>query len=144
MLQYDRDIASNPFMLEHDTNVEIENSSGSGEDELIQHQSGSFVRRHSKAIPGYHPRDGHNSFRTLSPQEPHHTVSHTPPGPLPYTTLPAVNTIEPPLSNIHYPSTPVYQTQAPVVRPQEQWSPESDYASALVGALKIDDSGVGK
>lgn len=66
----------------------------------------------------------------------------------PYPGLPSAEIINSPLSAAHY-QTPVYHVHPPmhVLRHQEQsWNsnPDNEYASALVGSLKIDDGGVGK
>ncbi|KAL7269884.1 hypothetical protein RUND412_007427 [Rhizina undulata] len=145
MVQYDRDFASAQVVIDQEGYNEFDNSSGSGEDELIQHPSGHIIRKPSRnTLPGYGPRDG-SAFRTLSSPQQHHTSAHTPPNPLPYPNINSGDAIEPPLSGIHFP-TQVYQPQT-VIRQQEQWAPESDYTSTahvsgVLGQLKIDDSGV--
>jgi hypothetical protein len=142
MVQYDRDFAPSQVVMEQETNGDFENSSASGEEDLMQHASGHIVRKTSRTtVPGYHSRDGNAAFRTLSPSE-HHGPSHRPSNTLAYPGITAGEVVEP----LHF-QAPVYQTQ-PVMRQQDQWAAESDYASAahvsgVLGQLKIDDSGVG-
>ncbi|KAH0608934.1 uncharacterized protein H6S33_001162 [Morchella sextelata] len=141
MVQYDRDFAPSQVVMEQETNGDFENSSASGEEDLMQHASGHIVRKTSRTtVPGYHSRDGNAAFRTLSPSE-HHGPSHRPSNTLAYPGITAGEVVEP----LHF-QAPVYQTQ-PVMRQQDQWAAESDYASAahvsgVLGQLKIDDSGV--
>ncbi|PUU82536.1 hypothetical protein B9Z19DRAFT_1099110 [Tuber borchii] len=142
MVQYDRDFApSQP--LEQDGNGEFDNSSGSGEEEMI---SGHLVaRKQGRNTLNYHPRDGHGAYRNISPPEQHHSTSHGAPPAIAFSGIHSGDDIEPPLSGMHFP-TPVYQTQA-VMRPQEQWPGDTEYVSTahvsgVLGQLKIDDSGV--
>lgn len=121
MVQYDRDFAANQIVMEHEQNVEFGDSSGSGEDDLAH---GGLRKRASVAYAAGPARDGHG-YRTLSPQEPHAGV--------PYAALATVD--------VDF-AAPVYQQQ-PVMRPPEQWAADTDIPADLVGALKIDDSGIG-
>jgi len=136
MLQYDREYASQ-VVMGHDQNVDFGDSGGSGEEEMMHHM-GKPNRPH---MPGYH-RDN-NHYRHLSPQD-HHGPGHSQHGPMPYSGLAAGDAVEPALSPVHshFHQSPVYPSQD-VMRQQEQWHADSDYASALVGSLKIDDDGVG-
>jgi len=143
MVQYDRDFApSQP--LEQDGNGEFDNSSGSGEEEMIP---GHLVaRKQGRNTLNYHPRDGHSAYRNISPPEQHHSTSHGAPPAIAFSGIHSGDDIEPPLSGMHFPS-PVYQTQT-VMRPQEQWPGDTEYVSTahvsgVLGQLKIDDSGVG-
>lgn len=145
MVQYDRDFAPNQVILDQEANGDFDNSSASGEEDLLQHPSGHITRKTSRAFPGHHTRDGGTAFRTISPPG-HHGPSHRPSTTLAYPGITAGEAVEPPLSGLHFQS-PVYQPQ-PVMRQQDQWGAESDYASAahvsgVLGQLKIDDSGVG-
>jgi hypothetical protein len=139
MLQYDRDYTSSaaPVVLDHDHAAEFDNSSGSGEEEFLHHQE--LLRRASRAaVPDYQRES--NTYR-LSPHE-QHTQTHSPPHTIPYSGLSSAENVESPLSGVQF-QAPVYHTPTPAMRTQEQWQPDNDYASALVGSLKIDDCGVG-
>jgi hypothetical protein len=145
MVQYDRDFApSQPF--EQDANGEFDNSSGSGEEELLQQSSGHHMakKQSRNTVPNYQLGRNGNTYRNISPPE--HHGSHVSPSNLAFSGIPSGEAIDPPLSAIHFPA-PLYQTQA-MMRPQEQWPGDSDYASTahvsgVLGQLKIDDNGVG-
>lgn len=134
MLQYDRDYASSQVALEHEQPLEFDNnSSHSGEDDYMHH---AIIGKPGRTTMHDYQRD--LPYRTLTPQE-HHDQAHGHP-------YPAVDMINPPLSGVHYQQT-VYQSPVHVMRHLDhQWNsnPENEYASALVGSLKIDDDGVGK
>ncbi|KAI5798982.1 hypothetical protein EDC01DRAFT_25404 [Geopyxis carbonaria] len=135
MVQYDRDFGgnSNQVVLDHDNHVEFE---GSSEEDLLH----GPVRKQSRT--SYSQRDPSNGYRTLST---HSTHSHHQPQPYsaphPYQSMSAGEAIEPPLSGVHF-QTPVYHNSPPVMRPHEQWGSDNEYAAALVGQLRIDDTGV--
>jgi len=138
MLQYDRDYASSQVVMGHDQNVDFGDSGGSGEEEMMHHVG----KPNRPQMPGSH-RDN-NHYRHMS--QDHRGPDHPPqPGPIPYSGLTSGESIEPVLSPVHghFHQSPVYHSPE-VMRHQEQWHADNDYASALVGSLKIDDDGVGE
>jgi hypothetical protein len=128
MLQYDREFVTSQVVLGHEPNVDFGDPGGHADDELI-HQS-LMGKRPSIS---YH-RENNHSYRNLPPQE-HH-------GHPPYSTMTSGEACEPTLSAVHF-QAPVYHPSE-AIRQQEQWQADNEYATALVGSLKIDDDGVGK
>ncbi|KAF8245927.1 hypothetical protein K440DRAFT_686106 [Wilcoxina mikolae CBS 423.85] len=141
MLQYDRDYTtSNQVVLDQGPSGGFDHSNGGGGgEEDILHQS--IMGKSSRTtMPNYHRENG--TYRSMA-QEHHsqtHAHAHTQLAPMPYSGLSSAENIEPPLSSVHF-QTPVYHTPVQVMR-QQEWHADNDYASALVGSLKIDDAGV--
>jgi hypothetical protein len=128
MLQYDRDYTSPQVVLGHEPNVDFGDPGGHGEDELLQQ---SMMGKVSRPSVNYHRENNH--YRNLSPQDHHGHAS--------YSSMTSGESIEP-ISAVHF-QAPVYHSSE-TMRHQEQWQADNDYATALVGSLKIDDDGVGK
>lgn len=118
-----------------------------GADDQLLHQA--IMGKPNRPPMLAYPREN-GQFRTISAQEHHqshahsHPHSHAQPAPsMPYSGMSSAESIEPALSSVHF-QTPVYHAPVPDMRPAEQdWDADNDYASALVGSLKIDDAGVG-
>jgi hypothetical protein len=136
MLQFDRDFSSNHLGTEHEQNLDFGLPSSPAEEEFMQQD---LMRKASRTTLSTYPRNNPN-YRTISPQS---SQSHSPTT-LSYTGLSSAESIEPVLPSVF--QTQVYHSSppAPVMRPHGQWQADNDYASALVGSLNIDDSGVGK
>jgi hypothetical protein len=143
MLQYDRDYTtSTQVVLDQGPDGGFDHSNGGGGEEDLLHQS--ILGKNSRAtMSSYHRENG--TYRPSMTQE-HHGQTHAHPhsqlAPMPYSSLSSAENIEPPLSSVHF-QTPVYHTPVQVMR-QQEWHADNDYASALVGSLKIDDAGVGE
>ena len=117
-------------------------------DDQILHQA-IMGKPNRPAMLGYPRENGqyraqeqsHHAHSHSHPHSHSHSHSHThaqsaPPMP----SYSAAESLEPTLSSVHF-QTPVYH--APVPPSDQDWDADNDYASALVGSLKIDDAGVG-
>lgn len=147
MAQYDREFSAGQGHSSQEPLLDFEGSSPGADDDFLSDGHGG-PRKLARTSSMVYARDSSNGFNPHSPHSPQHNQirHHSHSGEISYVTMGGSDHVDASLSAVHF-QTPAFHPHSPpavAARQAEEFAANDEMAAALVGQLRIDDTGVGK